>query len=49
MAAHYLATACPTNIPQHPAARMQLMEWQIEKLAQALDIVRQPLQSSSNR
>jgi LTXXQ motif family protein len=43
-AADYLAKACPTDIPQDPAARLQLMEWQIEKVAQALDIVRQPLQ-----
>jgi hypothetical protein len=44
MASDYLAKACPSDIPQDPAARLQLMEWQIEKLAQALDIVRQPLQ-----
>ncbi len=43
-ASDYLAKACPTDIPQDPAARLQLMEWQIEKVAQALDIVRQPLQ-----
>ncbi len=43
-ASDYLAKACPTAIPQDPAARLQLMEWQIEKVAQALDIVRQPLQ-----
>jgi hypothetical protein len=43
MASDYLAKACPSDIPQDPAARLQLMEWQIEKLAEALDIVRQPL------
>ena len=43
-ASDYLAKTCPTDIPQDPAARLQLMEWQIEKVAQALDIVRQPLQ-----
>lgn len=43
MAGQYLASACPKDIPAQPTARMQLMEWQIEKLAQALDIVRPPL------
>jgi LTXXQ motif family protein len=43
-AADYLAKACPSEIPQEPAARMQLMEWQIEKIAEALDFVRPPLQ-----
>jgi len=43
MAAQYLSTTCPTDIRAQPAARMQLMEWQIEKLAQAIDIVRPPL------
>jgi hypothetical protein len=43
-ASDYLAKACPTDIPQDPAARLQVMEWQIEKVAEALDIVRQPLQ-----
>jgi hypothetical protein len=43
MAGQYLASACPKDIPAQPVARMQLMEWQIEKLAQALDIVRPPL------
>jgi hypothetical protein len=43
-ASDYLAKACPADIPHDPAARLQLMEWQIEKVAQALDIVRQPLQ-----
>ncbi len=44
VASDYLAKACPKDMPQDPAARLQLMEWQIEKLAEALDIVRQPLQ-----
>ena len=52
MAGQYLAMACPKDIPNEPTARMQMMEWQIEKLAQALDIVRPPLaefqQSLSN-
>jgi hypothetical protein len=43
MAAQYLASACPKDVPPQPTARLQLMEWQIEKLAQALDIVRPPL------
>ena len=43
MAAQYLSTTCPTDIRAQPAARMQLMEWQIEKFAQAIDIVRPPL------
>jgi hypothetical protein len=43
MAGQYLASACPKDVPAQPVARMQLMEWQIEKLAQALDIVRPPL------
>jgi len=43
-ASEYLAKACPTDVPKDPAARLQLMEWQIEKVAEALDIVRQPLQ-----
>jgi len=44
MASAYLAKTCPNEIADEPAARMQLMEWQIEKVAEALDIVRQPLQ-----
>jgi hypothetical protein len=43
-ASDYLAKACPKDIPQDPAARLQLMEWQIEKVAEALDFVRPPLQ-----
>ena len=41
----YLQKSCPTEVPAPPAARLQLMEWQIEKVAEALDIVRQPLQN----
>jgi hypothetical protein len=43
-AADYLAKACPGEILRDPAARLQLMEWQVEKLAEALDFVRPPLQ-----
>ena len=43
-ASDYLAKACPSEIPQDPAARLQLLEWQTEKLAEALDFVRPPLQ-----
>ena len=43
-ASDYLTKACPTDVSQDPAARLQLMEWQIEKVAEALDFVRQPLQ-----
>src|SRR5580700_6160215 len=43
-ASDYLAKACPSEVPQDAAARLQLMEWQIEKLAEALDFVRPPLQ-----
>jgi hypothetical protein len=43
-ASDYLAKACPSEVPQDSAARLQLMEWQIEKLAEALDFVRPPLQ-----
>jgi hypothetical protein len=43
-ASDYVVKACPSVIPQDPAARLQLMEWQIEKLSEALDFVRPPLQ-----
>ncbi len=43
-ASGYLAKSCPTDIPTQPIARLQLMESQIEELALALGIVRQPLQ-----
>lgn len=44
MAAKYLVGTCPKEIPAQPAARLQLGEWQIEKLAQGLNIIRPPLQ-----
>jgi LTXXQ motif family protein len=44
VASSYLAKTCPNEIPAQPVARVQLMEWQTEKLAEALDIFRQPLQ-----
>jgi hypothetical protein len=43
-AAGYLAKSCPTAIPAQPVARMQLMESQLEMLAMAVDMIRQPLQ-----
>jgi hypothetical protein len=43
VASGYLAKACPDEIPAQPVARLQLMESQIEELAMAIDIVRQPL------
>ncbi len=43
-ASGFLAQACPSEIPAQPVARMQLMESQIEELAMAVDVVRQPLQ-----
>lgn len=43
-AAGYLVKACPPAIPVQPVARLQLMEQQLEALAMAVDIVRQPLQ-----
>jgi hypothetical protein len=39
-----LAKSCPTAIPDQPVARMQLMETQLEELAMAVDMIRQPLQ-----
>jgi len=44
VASGYLAKACPNEIPAQPTARLQLMESQIEELAMAIDIIRQPLQ-----
>jgi len=44
VAAKYFAGTCPKEIPAQPVARLQTGEWQIEKLAQGLDIIRQPLQ-----
>jgi len=43
-ASGYLAKSCPNEIPSQPIARLQLMQSQIEELAMALDMVRQPLQ-----
>jgi hypothetical protein len=43
-AAAYLTRTCPDKLSSQPVARLQLMEWQIEKLSMALDIIRQPLQ-----
>jgi hypothetical protein len=44
-ASNDVARSCPTAIPAQPVARLQLMEAQIEGLATALEIVRQPLQN----
>jgi hypothetical protein len=44
-AAGYLAKSCPTDIPQQPTARLQLMDSQIEVLTMAVDIIHQPLQA----
>jgi hypothetical protein len=43
-AAGYLAKSCPTQIPQQPTARLQLMDSQIQVLTMAVDIIHQPLQ-----
>jgi LTXXQ motif family protein len=43
-AAGYLAKACPTEIPDEPAARLQLMDSQLEVLTMAIDMIRQPLE-----
>jgi len=43
-AADYLAKSCPTEIPQQPIARLQLMDTQIEVLTMAIDIIHQPLE-----
>ena len=43
-AADYLAKSCPTEIPQQPTARLQLMDSQIQVLTMAVDIIHQPLQ-----
>lgn len=43
-AAGYLAKSCPTEIPQQPTARLQLMDSQIEVLTMAVDIIHQPLE-----
>jgi len=44
MASGYLAKACPTGIPAQPVARLQMMQSQIQALAMAIDIIRQPLE-----
>ncbi len=43
-ASGYLAKSCPNEIPAQPTARLKLMGSQIEELAMAVDMVRQPLQ-----
>ena len=43
-AGDYLAKSCPTEIPQQPTARLQLMDSQIEMLTMAVDIIHQPLE-----
>ena len=40
----YLIKSCPTEIPQRPIDRLQLMETQIDAITMALEIVRPPLQ-----
>jgi hypothetical protein len=44
MASGYLARACPKEIPAQPVARLKMMQSQIQALAAAVDLVRQPLQ-----
>lgn len=43
-ASGYLAQTCPQGIPKEPAARLQLMQQQIQILTMALDLIRPPLQ-----
>jgi hypothetical protein len=43
-ASGYLAKSCPNEIPARPTARLKVMGSQVEELAMAIDIVRQPLQ-----
>lgn len=43
-ASGYLAQSCPQAMPQEPAARLQLMQTQIQILSMALDLIRPPLQ-----
>jgi hypothetical protein len=43
-ASGYLAKSCPNEIPAQPTARLKVMGSQVEELAMAIDIVRQPLQ-----
>lgn len=40
----YLAQSCPQAIPHDPAARLQLMQTQIQLLSMAVDLIRPPLQ-----
>jgi hypothetical protein len=42
-ASGYLQRSCPHEIPAQPVARLQFTEFQLEELAMALNIVRQPL------
>jgi hypothetical protein len=44
MASAALAKACPKAIPPQPVARLRLMQWQIEGLSTAVDLIRPPLQ-----
>ena len=39
----YLAKSCPTDIPEQPIVRLQMMDSQIEVLTMAVDIIHQPL------
>lgn len=43
-AADRLGKSCPTDIPQEPTARLQLMLRQIEALTAAIDLIRRPLE-----
>jgi LTXXQ motif family protein len=44
MTSAYTAKACPQNLPAQPAARLQLLQSQLETLTMAIDLVRPPLQ-----
>jgi hypothetical protein len=44
-ASGYLIKSCPTEIPSQPAARLQLMQAQLDVAIMALDIVRPQLQA----
>jgi hypothetical protein len=43
-ASGYLAKSCANEIPAQPVARLKVMGSQVEELAMAIDIARQPLQ-----
>lgn len=43
-ASGYLAQSCAQAVPNEPAARLQLMQQQIQVLTMALDLIRPPLQ-----